>query len=194
MIEFVEGILAEKTPSTAVVDVGGVGFGCMISLSTYDELSSVGSKQRLWTHLQMRDEQPLLFGFASLAERWLFRNLITVNGVGPKLAITILSGARSADIQRAIAGGDSARLKTVRGIGAKTADRIVLELQKKLSAEGPAITGIPVDAKTDSLRQAIDALVALGIKQSEAESAVSENAKRGVTGVEELIKQSLRKG
>jgi Holliday junction DNA helicase RuvA len=193
MIEFLEGIIAEKTPSTAVIDVGGVGFGCLISLSTYDELTAPGSKQRLWTHLQIRDEQPQLFGFASIEERWLFRNLITVNGVGPKLAITILSGARAADIRQAISEGDSARLKSVRGIGAKTADRIVLELQKKLSSEAPAITGVAADAKTDSIHQAVNALVALGIKQTEAEKAVSETAKRGVTGVEELIKQSLRK-
>lgn len=193
MIEFVEGILAEKSPSTAVIDVGGVGFGCIISLSTYDELSAAGAPQRLWTHLQFRDEQPLLFGFASLAERWLFRNLITVSGVGPKLAITILSGARAGDIQRAVANGDSARLKSVRGIGAKTADRIVLELQKKFSTEGPVVMGTPLDAETDTLRQAVNALIALGIKQSEAEQAVSDTAKRGVTGIEALIKQSLRK-
>jgi Holliday junction DNA helicase RuvA len=193
MIEFVEGILSEKSPSSAVIDVGGVGFGCMISLSTFDELSAAGTTQRLWTHLQFRDEQPLLFGFATVEERWLFRNLISVNGVGPKLAITILSGARAADIRQAIAEGDGARLKSVRGIGAKTADRIVLELQKKMRTEGPVTPGMPRDVKSDSLRQAINALVALGIKQNEAENAVSESAKRGVTGVEELIKQSLRK-
>ena len=193
MIEFIEGTLTEKSPSMAVIDVGGVGFGCMISLSTYDELSVSGATQRLWTHLQFRDEQPILFGFATVEERWLFRNLISVNGVGPKLAITILSGARAADIQQAIAEGDSARLKSVRGIGAKTADRIVLELQRKMSEEGPVTPGVPRDAKSDTLRQAINALIALGIKQNEAEKAVNESAKRGVDGVENLIKQSLRK-
>jgi Holliday junction DNA helicase RuvA len=193
MIEYIEGMLADKTPSAAVIDVGGVGFNCMISLSTFDELPQTGSKARLWTHLQIREEQPVLYGFAAVEERWLFRHLISVNGVGPKLAITILSGARAAVIREAIAHGDSGRLKSVRGIGAKIADRIVLELQKKLSMESPATPGVPLDAKSAALRQAIDALVALGIRQSEAENAVAETAKRGVTGVEELIKQSLRK-
>ncbi|MBU1921250.1 Holliday junction branch migration protein RuvA, partial [bacterium] len=102
-------------------------------------------------------------------------------------------GARAGDIQRAVANGDSARLKSVRGIGAKTADRIVLELQKKFSTEGPVVMGTPLDAESDTLRQAVNALIALGIKQSEAEQAVSDTAKRGVTGIEALIKQSLRK-
>ena len=193
MIEYVEGLLADKSPSSAVIEVGGVGFGCMISLTTFDELPQAGSNAKLWTHLQIRDEQPVLYGFATVEERWLFRNLISVNGVGPKLAITILSGARAASIREAISQGDGGRLKAVRGIGAKTADRIVLELQKKMRMEGPTTPGVPIDAKSAALRQAIDALVALGIKQTEAESAVSESAKRGASGVEELIKQSLRK-
>jgi Holliday junction DNA helicase RuvA len=194
MIEFLDGMLVDKTPSQAVVQVGGVALGCMISLSTFDELPPREKPVKLWTRLMIRDEQPVLFGFATLRERWLFGHLITINGVGPKLAVTILSGAPVASIQEAIVSGDSARLKSVRGIGAKTADRIVLELQQKLAVEQPAEPGVTPDGKGDVLRQAIDALQALGIKSNEAEKAVAEAAKSGAADVEELIKHALRKG
>ena len=194
MIEFLHGKLSGKTPSSAVVEVGGVGFSCLISLSTYDELPACGESVRLWAHLMMRDEQPVLFGFATIAERWLFRQLITVNGVGPRLAITILSGAPTGSIRTALADGNSDRLKAIRGIGARTADRIILELQKKMGDGLPDALGTMAGGSADQVRQAVDALGALGFTQNEAARAVAAAAKRGADTVEELIKESLRTG
>ena len=102
MIEFVEGRLTSKSPSSAVVQVGGLGLRAIISLNTYDDLPAPGEEVRLWTYFQIRDEEPVLFGFSTREERWLFENLISVNGVGPRLATTILSGAKSEVIRKAL--------------------------------------------------------------------------------------------
>ncbi|MBU0509373.1 Holliday junction branch migration protein RuvA [bacterium] len=191
MIEFVEGVLTAKSPSHAVIQVGGIGLRGIISLSTYDDLPAIGQPFRLWTHLQVRDDELVLFAFSALEERWLFRHLITVNGVGPRLAMTVLSAARSETIRRAVADGDSDRLKSIPRIGAKIAERIVLELKKKLGEELPETAAMP-GAVGSGVREAVDALCALGFTRNEAEKAVAGAAKRGAQGVEELVKQSLR--
>jgi len=191
MIDFVEGILVTKSPSQATVLVGGMGIRGNISLATYDELPVVGEEVRLWTHLQLREEELTLFAFATQEERWMFLHLITVNGVGPKLAMVALSAARAETIRRAIIEGDSDRLKSIPRIGSKIADRIVLELKKKLSEDAPRFeTG--VSSKSDEIQQAVSALCALGFTRAEAEKSVDGALKRGGTGVEELVKLSLR--
>ncbi len=166
----------------------------MISLTTYDDLPAVGAEVKLWTIVQIREEEISVFGFSTLEERWLFQQLVTVNGVGPKLAITVLSASRPEMIRRAVAEGDSDRLKTIPRIGSKIADRIVLELKKKLGEELPEFTTSSAGGPASDIRSAVDALTALGFSRAEAEKAVDRARQRGATGVEELIKQSLRTG
>jgi Holliday junction DNA helicase RuvA len=192
MIEFIEGKLCAKSPSHVVVQVGGMGLRGIISLNTYDELPAMNEQVRLWTHLQIRDEEPVLFAFATQEERWLFQQLITVNGVGPRLAITMLSGAKSETIRKAVIDGNSDRLKSIPRIGAKIADRVVLELRKKLGESVPEFVSKSSDGKGNDVREAVDALGALGFTRVQAENAVEGALKRGAKSVEELVKLSLR--
>lgn len=191
MIEFVEGVLSNKTPSQAVVALGGMGIRASISLTTYDDLPAVGQTVRLWTHLQMREDDLQLFAFSTLDERRLFQHLITVNGVGPKLAMVVLSASRPEVIRRAVADGNSDRLKSIPRIGTKIAERIVLELKKKVGEE---VFEPSSGAKSESrdVTEAVDALCALGFTRTEAEKSVDAAVKRGGAGVEELLKLALR--
>ncbi|MBK6909835.1 MAG: Holliday junction branch migration protein RuvA [bacterium] len=192
MIEFVRGKLAAKAPAEAVVDVHGVAFGLRISLTTFDQLPSVGSEVTLWTRLHVREEQFELYGFAAREERWVFEELIGVNGVGPKLALTLLSGLPADKLRETIGGGDAARLKTVRGIGAKIADRIVLELGKKFS--GATADFVPsVTSGGSVLLQVRQALQALGLTPAEIDKSLDAARAQNIESVEEIIKFSLRK-
>jgi Holliday junction DNA helicase RuvA len=192
MIDFIEGILAVKSPSYAVIQAGGLGIRAHISLTTFEALPMVGEKVRLWSVLQLRDEELNLFAFSTQEERWIFQNLITVNGVGPKLAIVALSAARPDVIRQAVIAGDSARLRTIPRIGAKIAERIVLELKKKMGENAPDFVTQSSGSRGGDIQQAIDALCALGFSRMEAEKAVDGAVKRGATGIEELVKHSLR--
>jgi Holliday junction DNA helicase RuvA len=185
MMDFVEG-------SLVAIKCGGIGIRGIISLNTYDDLPAVNADVRLWTFLQIRDEEISVFAFSTQEERWLFQHLIAVNGVGPRLAITMLSAAKADIIRRAIAEGDSDRLKTIPRIGTKIADRIVLELKKKLGEGHPDFAMTPSSGPASDIRAAVDALNALGFSRTEAEKAVDSARKRGATSVEELVKLSLR--
>lgn len=193
MIEYLDGLLATKAPSHAVVDLNGVGYRGLISLATYDQLPAVGERVKLWTHLQIREEEQTLFAFASLEERWLFQHLISVNGVGPKLAITMLSSMRPDLLRAAVTSGDATRLKSIPKIGAKIAERIVLELKKKLGTASPDFAMSQSLSGSGDILEAVEALVSLGFTRLEAERAVQSAAERGATGTEELVKRSLRK-
>ncbi len=193
MIDFVEGVLAIKNPSFAVVQTGGLGVRANVSVTTYDDLPAQGEPVRLWTQLQLREDELTLWGFSTQEERWLFQHLITVNGVGPRLAIVALSAAKPEVIRRAVVEGDAIRLRSIPRIGAKIAERIVLELKKKLGEGVPdfAVTG---GARGGNVFEAVDALCALGFTRAEAEKAVDSARKQGAEGVEELIRLSLRMG
>jgi Holliday junction DNA helicase RuvA len=190
MIEFVEGVLEAKSPSQAVVMVGGMGVRSAISLTTFDDLPAVGDKVRLWTHLQLREDELHLYGFSAREERSLFLHLISVNGVGPRLAMVLLSAARPEVIRRAVAEGDSDRLKSIPRIGTKIAERIVLELKKKVGEEVPEL--VLASGKSQGISEAVNALCALGFTRGEAEKAVDGALKRGGVSVEELVKLALR--
>jgi Holliday junction DNA helicase RuvA len=191
MIEFVEGVLTAKSPSTAVVQVGGLGLRGNISLNTYDDLPAVGKTVKLWTLLHLREEEFTLFAFSTLEERWLFQHLVSVNGVGPRLAMIMLSAAKAETIRRAVVEGDSDRLKSIPRIGSKIAERIVLELRKKLGEEIPEFATPPSGAGGEAA-EAVRALCALGFTRADAEKAVDGAAKRGAQGVEGLVKFALR--
>jgi len=193
MIDFVRGKLAAKSPAEAIVEVGGVGFALRIALTTFDQLPVPGAEVQLWTRLHVREEQFELYGFATREERWTFEELISVNGVGPKLALTLLSGMPAALIREAIATGDAGRLKTIRGIGAKIADRIVLELSKKFAGGSPELPQTLSNGGSITA-QARQALLALGLTPAEVEKSLDAARSNSIESAEDIIKFALRKG
>ncbi len=193
MIAFVRGHFAVKTPSRIVVDVNGVGYELQISLNTYSSISNKESGL-LFTHLHITENAQTLFGFAELAEKEMFLQLISVSGVGASTARMMLSGMRPDEIATAIIQGNTRQLEGIKGIGKKSAERLVVELRDKLGKT--AVTGGFVTAgMVQSIdTDAVNALIALGIGRAIAEQAVkktvgsvAENA-----SLEEIIKQSLK--
>ncbi len=177
MITFLEGILDDKEPTRVVLNVNGVGYEAAIPLSSYDRLPPPGQRLRLLTVLVIREDAHLLFGFMSPEERSTFLLLTSVNGIGPKLGLAILSGLSVRDLKSAIAQGDLKRLSGISGVGKKTAERLVLEMRDKLGA-GDLMEALsaghapgPVDAK---LRDALLALLSLGHKQTDAQRMVRD--------------------
>lgn len=193
MIDSVRGRLVGKSPAEVIVDVNGIALSARISLTTYDKLPNVGSEVHIWTRLFVRDEQFELFGFASRDERWVFEELISVSGVGPKLALTLLSGIAASEVRLTIASGDSARLKAVRGIGSKIADRIVLELSKKFSGNAADWTSSVSTSGAPAVIQARLALQSLGLTATEIEKSIDAARTQGIEVVEEIVKFALRK-
>ena len=179
MIVFLDGVLEDKEPTRAVVNVGGVGYEAAIPLSSYDRLPAVGQRVRLLTVPVVREDAHLLFGFMTAEERELFLLLTSVNGIGPKLGLAVLSGLSVRDLKAAIAAGDVKRLSGISGIGKKTAERLVLEMRDKLGKGdlAEALTADraagPADAK---LRDAYLALVSLGYKPADAQRMVKDVA------------------
>ena len=195
MIAFVEGILAEKQPTRVVVDVHGVGYEAHIPLSSYDRLPREGEAVRLLTVLVVREDGQWLYGFMTEAERQLFTLLNTVSGIGPKTALSALSGLPVRELKAAIVAGDLKRLSSISGIGKKTAERIALELRDRIGdAEAlEAIAGSEPAPHDLKLRDVALALVSLGYKQAEAQAMLrripAEEA--GAASVEDLVRRAL---
>ncbi|HUF62960.1 MAG TPA: Holliday junction branch migration protein RuvA [Verrucomicrobiales bacterium] len=199
MITFLQGILVEALPHQAIIEVQGVGYEVAIPLSTYQSLAEPGTQVRLLTHLQVREDAHTLFGFSRSEERDLFRLLVQrVSGVGPRVALAILGGISLRDFQRAVVEGDASALARVKGLGVKTAERIILELKDKLgladawNQEAPTKAGPP----REQVHDAVLALVALGYRQADASKAIrrlaSEDEAWLAISTEELIRQALR--
>lgn len=198
MIGRLRGLLARKAPQGVIVDVGGVGYEVAIPLSTFYTLPGEGETVTLEISTQVREDAFLLFGFASFRERQLFEQLITVSKIGPKLAIVILSGLPADDLCAAISAGDIARLSTIPGVGAKTAERLALELRGKVRSVAPAAVpgagaGAPVtgDGARLAVEDAAAALVNLGYRPRDAEKAVARAARDGARHLEGLIRKAL---
>jgi len=192
MIAYVRGVLAEKEPTRIVVEAGGVGYELAIPLSTYDKLPRTGSETKVLAYHCVREDEETLFGFATDAERSLFGKLTSVSGVGPKIAIAILSGAGVDELSLAIAGGDAKRLAAVKGVGRKTAERICVELKDKVDAFS-ASAASRAGGGTAALADAVSALRALGFTEEASSRMVSEAiaSNPGVTDAEKLIKLAL---
>ncbi len=196
MISFLEGTIEVRQPTHVVLNVGGVGYEALIPLSSFDRLPREGERCRLLIHDLPREDEHLLFGFATEGERSLFRRLLAVSGVGPKTALSALSGLSPRELKLAITQGDIKRLSSITGIGKKTAERMVVELRDKitageaLEAAAGAVAPGPGDVRR---RDAVLALISLGYKQAEAvkmvTAAVPEAAEE--LTVEEIIRRAL---
>ena len=196
MIAALEGRLAEKHPSRIVVDVQGVGYEVHVPLSTFYGLGEPGSNVSLRIHTHVRDDTLALFGFASTLELQLFERLISVNGIGPRLALTALSGIEPPELVRSVRQGDVARLTGIPGVGKKTAERMVIELRDNLpniiSAEAEPASSVKGEA--DDLRgDALSALLNLGYHRQLAEKAINAALKGSDDLVfEDVLRQALR--
>jgi Holliday junction DNA helicase RuvA len=200
MITFLHGKLIEALPTQVTVEVNGVGYEALIPLSSYDKLPAPGQSVKLLTHLVVREDAHVLYGFMSAAERQLFRLLInTVSGVGPKIALNILSGISVTAFRGAVAGGDIKMLSQISGVGRKTAERIVIELKDKIGPGGvleAQSARRALSSDEQKVNDAVLALIALGFKPAEAhESIRATQALLGPeAGLEELVRASLKKG
>ena len=171
MIAFLKGYIEEKRPDSILLDVQGVGNKVEVSSQTIEQLESAGSEIKLLIYHHITENDQRLFGFFSTDEKQLFEQLITVKGVGPKLGLTILSGLPATNLISAITGGDAVALSRVPGIGKKTAERIIVELREKLKSLGDGVSAASTPQVSGVLEEAIQALVALGFKPKESETA-----------------------
>jgi Holliday junction DNA helicase RuvA len=187
MIGRLSGILLEKTPPQLLVDCNGVGYEVDVPMSTFYNLPHTGERVVLFTHLAVREDAHLLFGFGSASERALFRQLIKISGVGARTALAILSGMTVADLAQAVTLQEAGRLIKVPGIGKKTAERLLLELKGKIGADIGAVGGA---ARDDAQSDVLNALLALGYSDKEALAAI-KNMPAG-TGVSDGIKFALK--
>jgi Holliday junction DNA helicase RuvA len=178
MIAHLRGKLLTKHPNQAIIETGGVGYDVTISVPTFSDLPSLGEEVALHIHTHVREDTIALYGFLRPSEKNLFEKLITVSGIGPKLAITTLSGMAADEMVNAIRGNDLARLTRVPGIGRKTAERMVLELRDKLPApEADAAT--PVSTRSGIEEDVVSALINLGYQRANVEKALAGASKSG---------------
>ena len=198
MYSFLAGVLAEKSPTVITIDVGGIGFQLLVPLSTSQKLPEVGEKVKVLTHHVVREDAQLLFGFLSEEERALFKLLLGVSGIGPKSALTILSGLGIRELKKAIVQGSVLALTAIPGIGRKTAERLIIELREKIVIEGRLDPeGIPVIlSKHEALAQdSLRALVSLGYSKQDAKAAIQKVlSQKGNDrlNAESLIRESLK--
>ena len=197
MIDSIKGILNKKEPTYSIIEVSGIRLKINNTLNSYEKLSAVGSTVELLTYLHVREDILDLYGFVHEDEREVFLNLISISGIGPRMALTILSGASAGDVKKRIIAGDVDSLTVIPGIGPKTAKRIIVELKDKFVSiediDMSALTG--TDAAPDELRDVIQVLVSLGYKQYQAQSVLKklkqDNELSG--NLEEIIKKVLTK-
>jgi len=195
MIALLRGTLVEKHPNQAIVDASGVGYDVTISVSTFTALPDPGARVELRIHTHVREDAISLFGFLSAQEKQLFEKLITVSGIGPKLAITALSGLAAPSLIAAIRSGAVDQLVRIPGVGKKTAERIVLELRDKMDTLGPASApaGLPLAALDPVDNDVISALVNLGLQRPAAETALKKaKAATQATDFETLFRLALK--
>jgi Holliday junction DNA helicase RuvA len=189
MIAHLRGKLLAKHPNQIIVETGGVGYEVTISIPSFSDLPDAGAEVSLHIHTHVREDLLALYGFLRSSEKLLFEKLITVSGIGPKLAITILSGMAADDMARAIRGNDIARLTRIPGIGRKTAERMVLELRDKLPDAGAAPVTIPTHSPIEE--DVLSALVNLGYQRAVAEKALAAIAKKSGATFEVLFRETL---
>lgn len=196
MIGLLRGKLLSKQPPDLMLDVNGVGYELQASMTTFYDLPELQAEVTLYTHFVVREDAQILFGFSSLAERSLFRLLLKVNGVGPKMALAIVSGMNPVEFQQVIHASDIERLSRIPGVGKKTAERLVIELRDRLpksdeSGENTTNTDNNPQPNINNSDEAINALLALGYKPAQASKMIAAFENQGLS-VEEMIRQALR--
>jgi len=199
MIGRIRGTLAHKQPPDILVEVGGVGYELQVPMTTLFQLPELGAEVTLVTHFVVREDAQLLYGFVDERDRALFRQLIKVTGVGPKLALTILSGMDSASFARCVQRDDISALVALPGVGKKTAERLLVEMRDKLKdwlgqieVDASAAGLSPAAPVSDSIADAEGALIALGYKPAEAAKVVAAVNDDSIQGSEELIRRALK--
>jgi Holliday junction DNA helicase RuvA len=199
MIGRIRGVLVYKQPPDILVEVGGVGYEVQVPMTTLFQLPELGSEVSLLTHFVVREDAQLLYGFIDERDRGLFRQLIKISGVGPKLGLTILSGMDSSSFARCVQRDDISSLMALPGVGKKTAERLLVEMRDKLKdwlvqtdATGQAGGGVTLAPVTDIVADAEGALIALGYKPQEASRVVAAVNDDSVAGSEELIRRALK--
>lgn len=193
MITFLDGILEEKQPARAVLNVGGVGYEVSVPLSCFDRLPPEGEKARVLIYHHITDSSQALFGFSSDEERRMFTLLLGVSGIGPKIAVSALSGLSVRELKTALIEGDVKRISSISGIGKKTAERVIVELRDKFS-QGDALeaaAGADAEPGDHRMRDAALALVSLGYKQDDARKMIKKVAGDASASVEDLIRMAL---
>ncbi|MDF3936295.1 Holliday junction branch migration protein RuvA [Pseudomonas citronellolis] len=198
MIGRLRGTLAEKQPPHLILDVNGIGYELEVPMTTLYRLPALGEPVTLHTHLVVREDAHLLYGFAEKRERELFRELIRLNGVGPKLALALMSGLEVDELVRCVQAQDTSTLVKIPGVGKKTAERLLVELKDRFKAweNMPAIATLVTEPKrvatvSSAEADAVSALIALGFKPQEASRAVAAVEEKGLSS-EELIRRSLK--
>lgn len=195
--EFLSGKIVRKDPTRLILEVGGIGFELTIPLSTYHTVGNAGEEAKVLTHFIVREDAHQLYGFATEEERNLFRLLVSVSGVGPKMALAVLSGMGAAEFRKAIVEGALPVLTGISGIGRKTAERLVVELREKillLEPKSKALGSGRLTAGGQLMEDSLQALVSLGYRRNDAKQAVEKvlSEKSGSYSVEELIRASLK--
>ena len=197
MIGRIRGTLVHKQPPDILVEVGGVGYELQVPMTTLFQLPELGTEVSLVTHFVVREDAQLLYGFIDERDRSLFRRLIKVSGVGPKLALTILSGMDSTSFARCVQRDDISALVALPGVGKKTAERLLVEMRDKLKdwleqVELPVSGGVAIAPVTDMVADAEGALIALGYKPAEAAKMVAAVNDDSIADSEELIRRALK--
>ncbi len=196
MIAYLHGKLAHKDPAYVIIDVGGVGYEVKVSLQTFGALPNIGENCKIYTYQQIREDAHTLYGFAELTEKTLFLDLVSVSGVGSATALIMLSSLSAPEIKQAIVNEDVKLIQTIKGIGGKTAQRVIIDLKDKIKKEGLISPQPNVFMATNShiRSEALAALVMLGIPKPTAEKSVDTILKRegDLVTVEQLIKLALR--
>ena len=199
MIGRLQGTILEKQPPSILIDVQGVGYELEASMSTFYHLPDCGENIALHTHMVVREDAQLLYGFYSLSERQMFRNLIKISGVGPKLALTILSGMSAEDFSRCIMDADSKALTRLPGVGKKTAERLVIELKDRLEKDDSiklsGVAGSPAktERQANPVNDAVSALISLGYKAQQASQMIRDIDVEDKS-TEEIIRVALQGG
>ncbi len=191
MIAFLRGKLVVKAPPVLVLDVLGVGYELEAPMTTFYDLPAIGTEIMLYTHLSIREDAHSLFGFANEADRTMFRSLIKVNGVGPKLALTILSGQSAEQLHRCIHDNDTLALMRLPGVGKKTAERLIIEMRDRLPQLEDSITAAITPIMGNAKQEAVSALCSLGYKPLDANKMVQGIHTEGKS-CEDIIRMALQ--
>lgn len=192
MFDYIYGNITHVTPTTATIETNGIGYKIHIPLSTFERILNKEST-KLYTKLSIRDDELRVYGFSTLEERDLYNLLLSVNGIGPNMALTILSSSSVSQFEKYVVANDSKSLQHIKGIGRKTAERIILELKEKIKSILPDAVSSAGIKKMAIISDAIMAMISLGYTRSEAEKAVNSASRNldGSDGVEVLIKEAL---